>query len=397
MLQASVQLYRAAYSGIPRPVWWLSLVIFVNRSGTMVIPFLTVYLTALGYSLGQAGAVMAVFGCGAFAGGYLGGWLTDRFHFSTVQIASLFCNGLLFIVLGYMQGFWQICGCVFLLSTLGEAFRPANAAAVAAYSNEQNRTRSYSLNRLAINLGWAIGPAVGGVLASIDYSLLFWADGLTCIAAAALLFVVLPPEKRSIKKEDAAHVEPTLSKAHTDVIYLKGLFLLLLITACFFQLFSIIPVYYKEMVGLSEAVIGIVLALNGLIIAAVEMVLVYKLEKQRRDFAYIILGGFLIGLSFLMLAIAPVVTVVLASMLAVTFGEMFLFPFVNNFWINRSNAGNRGQYAALYTMTFAAAQVAAPNLAAQVVQRGSYNLLFLVDFLLCTTACAGFYLLQKQQ
>jgi predicted MFS family arabinose efflux permease len=175
------------------------------------------------------------------------------------------------------------------------------------------------------------------------------------------------------------------------------LFLLLLITACFFQLFSIIPVYYKEMVGLSEAVIGIVLALNGLIIAAVEMVLVYKLEKQRRDFAYIILGGFLIGLSFLMLAIAPVVTVVLASMLAVTFGEMFLFPFVNNFWINRSNAGNRGQYAALYTMTFAAAQVAAPNLAAQVVQRSGYNSLFVVDFLLCTTACVGFYFLPKQQ
>jgi predicted MFS family arabinose efflux permease len=397
MLQASVQLYRAAYSGIPRSVWWLSLVIFVNRSGTMVIPFLTVYLTTRGYSLGEAGAVMAVFGCGAFAGGYLGGWLTDRVHFSSVQIASLFCNGLLFIVLGYMKSFWQISGCVLLLSVLGEAFRPANAAAVAAYSNEQNRTRAYSLNRLAINLGWAIGPAVGGVLASIDYNLLFWADGLTCIAAAALLFIVLPPEKQSIKSKDAVHATPTFSKPHTDRVYLKGLFLLLLIVTCFFQLFSIIPVYYKEEVGLSEAVIGIVLALNGLIIATVEMVLVYRLEKQSRDYTYIITGAFLIGVSFLMLAIAPVLSVVLASMLAVTVGEMYLFPFMNNFWIRRSSAGNRGQYAALYTMTFAAAQVAAPNLAAQVVQHGSYTILFVVDFLLCTTACLGFYFLRKQQ
>jgi hypothetical protein len=70
---------------------------------------------------------------------------------------------------------------------------------------------------------------------------------------------------------------------------------------------------------------------------------------------------------------------------------------MNNFWIRRSSAGNRGQYAALYTMTFAAAQVAAPNLAAQVVQRGSYNSLFLVDFILCTTACLGFYFLRKQE
>jgi predicted MFS family arabinose efflux permease len=286
---------------------------------------------------------------------------------------------------------------VLLLSVLGEAFRPANAAAVAAYSNEQNRTRAYSLNRLAINLGWAIGPAVGGVLASIDYNLLFWADGLTCIAAAALLFIVLPPEKQSIKSKDAVHATPTFSKPHTDRVYLKGLFLLLLIVTCFFQLFSIIPVYYKEEVGLSEAVIGIVLALNGLIIATVEMVLVYRLEKQSRDYTYIITGAFLIGVSFLMLAIAPVLSVVLASMLAVTIGEMYLFPFMNNFWIRRSSAGNRGQYAALYTMTFAAAQVAAPNLAAQVVQHGSYTILFVVDFLLCTTACLGFYFLRKQQ
>jgi predicted MFS family arabinose efflux permease len=204
--------------------------------------------------------------------------------------------------------------------------------------------------------------------------LLFWADGLTCIAAAALLFIVLPPEKRASESKDTAQAAATFSKAHTDVVYLKGLFLLFLIVTCFFQLFSIIPVYYKEKVGLSEAAIGIVLALNGLIIAAVELVLVYRLEKQPRDYVYIITG-----------------------MLAVTLGEMFLFPFMNNFWIRRSSAGNRGQYAALYTMTFAAAQVAAPNLAAQVVQRGSYNSLFLVDFILCTTACLGFYFLRKQE
>lgn len=173
MLQASVQLYRNAYSGIPKPVWWLALVMLVNRSGTMVIPFLTVYLTGRGYSLNQAGFIMALFGCGAFVGGYLGGRLTDRFGFFYIQVFSLLCNGLLFIFLGALKQLWAIGACIFVLSSLGEAFRPANAAALVAYSSESNRTRCYALNRLAINLGWSIGPAVGGLLASKDYRLLF--------------------------------------------------------------------------------------------------------------------------------------------------------------------------------------------------------------------------------
>lgn len=395
MLQASVQLYRSAYSGIPRPVWWLALVMLINRSGTMVIPFLTVYLTGIGYSLNQAGFMMGLFGCGSFVGGYIGGRLTDRFGFFYVQVISLFCNGVLFILLGYLHQLWAIGLCIFVLSSLGEAFRPANAAAIAAYSDERNRTRCYSLNRLAVNLGWAVGPAVGGLLASINYNLLFWADGSTCIAAALLLHLFLSGYATQNVAKKGAEKDQTTS-AHTDRFYLKTLLLLLLIGITFFQLFSIIPVYYKTVVHLSEATIGWILALNGLIIAVVEMVLVYRLQHRRSDFHYIVFGAFLTGVSFLLLTIAPLFAVVFAAMLAVTFGEMFLFPFTNNLWINRSTDSNRGQYAAFYTMTFAVAQVLAPTGAAQVVQYLGFNTLFVFDFFLCAAAALGFYFLHKQ-
>ena len=190
MLQASLQLYRNAYSGLSRPIWWLSLVTFINRCGTMVIPFLTVYLTDRGYSLAQAGYIMAAFGAGSILGGYIGGRMTDRFGFFYVQVISLLLNGIMFIVLGYMETLWQIGICIFVLSSLGESFRPANSAAIAAYSDDANRTRSYSLNRLAINLGFGIGPAVGGLLASKSYMLLFWADGITCMVASLVLYAL---------------------------------------------------------------------------------------------------------------------------------------------------------------------------------------------------------------
>lgn len=362
----------------------------------MVIPFLTVYLTGIGYNLNQAGLMMGLFGCGAFVGGYIGGRLTDRFGPLYVQVFSLLCNGVLFIVLGYLQQLWAIGLCIFILSSLGEAFRPANAAAIAAYSDESNRTRCYSLNRLAVNLGWAVGPAVGGLLASIDYGLLFWADGVTCILASFLLYLFLSRYAIRNATQNKAALAQTISKAHTDSFYLKSLFLLLLIGACFFQLFSIIPVYYKTVVHLSEATIGWILALNGLIIAIVEMVLVYHLQQRRSDFHYIIFGSFLTGVSFLLLIIAPHLAVVLVAMLTVTLGEMFLFPFTNNLWIDRSTDANRGQYAAFYTMTFAVSQVVAPTGAAQVVQRFGFNTLFVFDFFLCALASVGFYFLHKQ-
>lgn len=395
MLQATLQLYRNAYNGLPRPMWWLALVMFINRSGTMVIPFLTVYLTHKGFTLSQAGYAMAAFGAGSILGGYLGGQLTDRLGHFRVQAGSLLLNGILFLVLGQMQTLPQIIGCIFVLSSLGEAFRPANSAAIAAYANDDNRTRCYSLNRLAINLGWAIGPAIGGLLASYSYSLLFWADGLTCILASLLLYRLFRQGPGSVAKKEKT-VTGAPASAYRDRGFLAGMFLIFLVGLCFFQMFSIIPVYYKQDLHLSEAVIGSVLAMNGLIIALTEMVLVYKLENRRPALIYMALGAFLIGASFLVLKIAGNLPMVVWSMIVITLGEMLLFPFMNNFWVSRSNERNRGQYAAVYTMSFSAAIVMAPTVASQIASRAGFPMLWLFNFAVCSLAAFGFYWLYKK-
>src|SRR4030088_2728265 len=102
MLTRTLTAYRNVYQGLTRSTWLLSWVMLVNRSGTMVIPFMTIYLTqpSMGYSIGQAGAVMGIFGLGAICGGFLGGRLTDRFGFHRVQLITLTGGGFLFILLG---------------------------------------------------------------------------------------------------------------------------------------------------------------------------------------------------------------------------------------------------------------------------------------------------------
>src|SRR4030095_10477717 len=173
----------------------LSIVMLINRCGTMVVPFMTLYLTSpvMGYSIGQAGIVFGLFGVGAFCGAYFGGKLTDKIGYYPVQLITLTGGGILFILLGQMKTYPLICLFTFLVSFVNEAFRPANSTAISFYSNQGNRTRSYSLNRLAINIGWAVGGGIGGILAHINYELLFWVDGCTNLAAALIMWLFLKP------------------------------------------------------------------------------------------------------------------------------------------------------------------------------------------------------------
>lgn len=398
MLSSSINLYRNAYSGLSKSIWWLSFIMFVNRSGAMVIPFLTVYLTVkLNFSIAEAGTIMGIFGMGAVIGAWMGGRLTDRIGFYQVQFWSLIFNGVMFIVLGQMKTFAELGICIFILSMVGEAFRPANSAAIASYSKVENLTRSYSLNRLAVNLGFSVGPALGGILAAYDYHLLFWVDGITCIVAAFVFILVLPVIKTSTEEKKTNREKAKADPAYRDTIFLKFIFLVFLVAVCFLMLFSMVPIYYKEKIHLSVSTIGLLLAMNGLIIVLIEMVLIYKMEGKRTASFFISIGAFLVGLSFLLLNIAETFLVTIVAMIIISFGEIFMFPFINTFWVQRSKDHNRGQYGALFTMSFSIALIIAPTMGSQIIHLFGFQTLWYLNFLLCTIAAIGFIKLLKEK
>jgi len=397
MITRTLSLYKNAYSGLSSSTWWLSFVMLVNRSGTMVLPFMTIYLTSpsMGYSIGQAGVVMALFGLGAVTGAFLGGKLTDRIGFYPVQLITLLGGGVLFMVLGQMKSFPLICLFTFLLSMVNEAFRPANSTAIVAYAKDDTRTRSYALNRLAINLGWAVGSAIGGLLAAINYELLFWVDGATNIVAALLLGYFLHPSKqvRPAKKKTVA--DPSHS-AYRDKIYLWFIVLVILFAACFFQLFTNLNAYYKIGLHFNERFIGLIGALNGIMISIIEMVMIFKLENRRSSIFFISRGILLVGVAYFMLNIFHINHIMALMMMAVmTMGEMLAMPFMNSFWTARSADHNRGQYAALYTMAWSVAQTAGPFLGSQLAERSGFRALWWVLGATCFVTSLGFLWLKK--
>lgn len=400
MIAPAIQLYKNAYNGLSRRIWLLSIVMLINRSGTMVLAFMTLYCKHLGFTTKQGGLVVAIYGIGSVAGAFLGGKITDKFGFYYTQFTALFLGGTMFIVLGQMRSYESICICTFFLSMVNESFRPANAAAIAHYSTVKNRTQSFSLVRLAINIGWGIGVALGGFLASINYHLLFWTDGFTNIAAAISLLIILPKvslaqQTSTVKQHES---KPISISAYRDKEFLKFLVLTVLFASCFFQMFTTVPVYFKEGLKLNEFWIGVVMSVNGILIALIEMVLVFKLEGRKPYLTFMCYGSVIMGIAYLLLnlPIASGFIIALFSMMVITIAEMIGMPFMNSYYIGKSSDLNRGQYAGLYTMSWSLAQVIGSICGALVAATfGFFNLWLLVGFV-CMVAAAGYYWLQKK-
>jgi len=390
-------LYRNSFSGLSKDIWLLAFVSLINRSGTMVLPFMTVYLTQeLDFSKGRAGVVMGCFGIGSILGTYLGGYLTDRIGYYRIMFWTLFVSGLFFILLSQIREFEWLCAAVFLLSMIGDAFRPANIAAASFYSSAANRTRSFSLLRLAVNLGFTVGPAAGGILAATKgYVWLFWADGLTCMAAAILLLVFLKEKKEAAHDEPAPTAANSAKSAYRDKFYLWFIAFTALSAFAFMQLFSTLPVFLKEDFALNTAQIGWLLALNGLLIAIMEMPIVYSLEPKFPALRLISMGTLLIGLSFWVFNFFPhALPLAVGAMILITFGEILNMPFTNTFAVSRSRPENRGQYMALYGIAYATAHMLAPVVGLKVAEVYGFPMLWHLLMGCCIVAAIGFSVLR---
>lgn len=395
MLTSTARIYRNAYSGLSRETWLLSMIMLINRMGTMVVPFMMLYLTSnkMGYTVGEAGIVVGLFGAGAFTGAWLGGRLTDKIGFYPVQLITLTGGGILFIVLGQMKTYETICFFTFAVSFVNEAFRPANSTAIAFYSKPENRTRSYALNRLAINIGWSVGVALGGLISEFNFELLFWVDGWTNIAAALVMWLFLKPVNYKPSLEKAIDA-PRVRSPYNDNTYLLFILATMFFAACFFQVFTNLPVYFEKELHFSKSFIGMLMSVNGIIIALIEMALVYRLENRGKTMVLISGGVALVGVGFLMLNIPSMGYAALLALLmivVITFGEIFAMPFMNSYWIGRTDASNRGQYAGLYTMAWSAAQSLGPFLGAQVAQYAGFMVLWWVVGGVSLLAAFSFY------
>lgn len=360
MLKSAFSKYIENFKGFSREIWILTLITFINRAGTMVLPFLSKYLKEdLGFSYSQVGWIMVSFGCGSMLGSWLGGKLSDKIGFYKVMIFSLLTSGLMFFGLQHITSYIGLMVAIFLIMVVADMFRPAMFVSLAAYAKPENRTRALTLVRLAINLGFAAGPALGGlIIMNIGYKGLFWVDGTTCVLAILIFWWQVKEKEKSkyLDKENPGEI--LTASVFKDKPFWIFLGTCLITGIIFFQLFTTLPLYHKEQFNLTEFRTGLLLTFNGLLIFFMEMPLVTYIEKHKLNHVKLVtIGCFIMAACMFMLLINSWEGVLWFMMFCMTFGEMLAFPFANSFAMSRAPKGHEGRYMAIFTMSYSLAHI----------------------------------------
>ncbi len=393
--------YSAAYRGLPRRAWILFAVNLVNSSGSMVIFFLSLYLTReLGLTTARAGQALSLYGLGSLAGAFAGGWLSDRIGSIRVQKMSLGVCGAMLLVLGQVRTVASILPLLFGLALFAGMLYPANTTSMAKICPAELQVKGFALNRLANNLGATIGPAVGGVLALRDYRLLFWADGLTSLAAAALFALLWTGARLGTRTGDG---EPGSAKAAggeadgmsrsrspwRDMPFILLMLINFVWSAVFIQLLTTFPLYMRNIYGLAENRIGQLFAVNTIMIVALEMILMERIRRHSQarmiNISFVLLG---VGLGMMPLGRGFAFGALTVAVW--TFGEMLSMPLVTALIAARADDSNRGRYIGLFSFAFSLAFVVAPAGGTAIYEHFGPDAVWYVCGGLCLLLAAAF-------
>ncbi|KUJ63922.1 MFS transporter [Flavobacteriaceae bacterium CRH] len=359
MITTLLKNYLKNFSQFSVEVKVLAITTFINRLGAMVVPFLSKYMMEqLHFTYSQIGWVMVFFGLGSFIGTWISGKLSDKFGFYKVMVFSLFTSGLIFIMLQFLTTFYSFCLGVLLLTTVSDMYRPAMLVSLDSYAGRNERTKALSLIRSSVNLGFMFGPLIGGIIITVlDYTFLFYIDGLTCILSI-LLFAIYVKEKKLPFKLNSFKYLKEGNSILQDKPFLLHLVITLITGILFFQMFTTLSLYYKEVFNFTSVESGLFLALNGVIILLFELSIVSYVESKNINKLLMVSYGVLaMAVSYLFLLIEHSIAALIVMMIFMTIGIMLTFPFANSFVKNRSLKKQEGKFMAAFTMSYSVAHI----------------------------------------
>lgn len=352
--------------GLPADVWILFGTTLVNRMGTMVLPFLAVYLAQhLQYSARVAGFALTAYGAGTLTVSPVAGRLSDRFGGLRVMQVSLLSAGILLLIVPLATKPVAVFAVIFIWAMAAEAVRPASLTTLTGIARPEQRKAAVALNRLAINLGMSVGPAVGGLLAAISFPMLFVVDAATSLAAGLFLSVMISRRSGAeVTHRDAR--EPGGSGLFRDRqmwVFLAGVFLCYVV---FLQLDAALPLYLVRDLNLPVSFFGLLFVLNTVLIVLIEVPLNLAMSSWTHRHA-LTFGALLLSIGFGGFVFTSGPFSVAAMVVIWTFGEMVFLPTAATYAGEVAPPGRRGEYVGAYSTTFGVALMLGPWLGTVVL------------------------------
>ena len=351
---------RAGIRSLPGPVWILCAGSFVNRFGSFVAVFLILYLREKGYSIAEAGFVVSLYGAGNVVAAAVGGLVADRLGRRNAIAISMFSSAATLLVLSQADEIVLIGALTFLAGLTGEMYRPASAALLADLVPAGQRLPAFALNRLAINLGFAAGPATAGLLADRSFTYLFVGDALTSIVFGGLALAALPEGVRT-RRGDERRGEGIRTIAR-DRAFLFFLVSSVLGAFVYDQANVTFPLHVTES-GLSNADYGLLISLNGLAIVLLELPFT-SITQRFPAIPTLAVGSVLVGLGFALNAWAESLAALAFTVLIWTIGEIVYAPVASAYVADIAPVHLRGRYQGAFGLSWGLSFMLGPLLGA---------------------------------
>ena len=392
---------RSIYADYPRPFWTLVIATFIDRiGGALLFPFFALYITKK-FSVGmtEVGVLFAIFAGSSFIGSMIGGALTDRLGRKGVMIFSLIATSLSAIAMGLvesMQAFFLLGAVVGILTDVGG---PAHQAIVADLLPEEKRAQGYGIIRVAFNVSVAIGPAIGGFLATRSYLLLFIADAIISLITAAIVFFALPETKPAtapgVSQESVAGSFRGYFLVLKDRIFILFLGACILMVLVYMNMNTTLGVYLRDTHAIPEYGYGFIISLNAI------MVVFLQFPITRRITGYppmliMTLGTLLYAVGFGMYGLVSAYSLFLLAMAIITIGEMLVVPVSQAVVANLASEDMRGRYMAVFGISWGLPFALGPYLAGLILDNADPRLLWYAAGIVGLLGAAGFLRLHYQ-
>jgi MFS family permease len=372
--------------GLARTFWMLWAGMLLNRLGGTVYFMLGIYLTReRGLRPETAGLVISLYAAGGLFAGPLGGMLADRVGRRKTLLLGTACAGTLMLALGFARSIEAIVVIAPALGFCTDACRPAVNAGIADVVPPAERARAYGLLYWAMNLGFSVAAAFGGVLAEHHFTLLFVIDGLTTLAYGAVVFVGVPETRprsasgAAVDRSGFAFAGPLRDRAFVSFVLAQVPLLV-----AFAQVIVSLPLDMQAH-GLDVKTIGWLLGLNGVCIVVFQPIALRALRGMR-PLAWLVAGCVTTGLGLGANALAATAPMYVLTGVLWTLGEIGFSTGTPTLVANFAPADQRGVYQGTYQLAWGASSMLAPTVGTLMLARFGGGALWAASFASCIVA-----------